>query len=106
MILRLGDHGEKVKLLQRALNRYGFSLNDDAYFGDSTDTAVRQFQEENGLDVDPLTGEDTLVALGLDPDTLEELSFGGDDDDVEVITFDSDEVNLDGFDPRYISAAR
>src|SRR5690242_8828316 len=93
MILRHGDHGEKVTLLQRALNRNGFNLIVDGDFTDATDMAVRQFQEENGLEVNGLAGEDTLRALGLDPDTLEELSSDGDADDVEVITFDSEEVN-------------
>jgi hypothetical protein len=96
MILRYGDQGEKVKRLQRALNRFGFNLNEDTDFGDSTYTAVRQFQEENGLVVDGVAGEDTLLALGLDPDTLEELSNDGDGDG-DVIVFDEDEVNAPPF---------
>jgi hypothetical protein len=94
MIIRRGDRGEKVQRLQRALNRVGFNLDDDGIFGGATDAAVREFQKRNNLVVDGVAGESTLRALGVDPDTLEELSGGGSDGEVEVITFEPDEVDV------------
>lgn len=93
MILKLGDHGEKVKRLKRALNGFGFNLNEDGFFDGATDTAVREFQKDNGLVVNGSAGSSTLSALGLDPDTLEELSDG--DGDVNVIVFNEDEAAVD-----------
>jgi len=90
MILRLGDHSDKVKLLQQALNRYGYNLNDDeGSFGEQTEAAVRQCQKDNGLDMTGIAGPNTLLALGLDPETLEDLSNGN-----HEITFHPDEVNV------------
>jgi|GEM_PF-1798397 hypothetical protein len=48
-------------------NRNGFNLNDDeGSFGDSTEEAVRQCQNDNELDVTGVAGANTLLALGLD----------------------------------------
>ena len=94
MLIRRGDRGEEVKTVQRALNRFGFNLDDDGIFGGDTEAAVRQFQVRNGLDVDGIVGEDTLNALGLEPDTLEELTISEGDKIDETIVFSEDEVEI------------
>ena len=76
MLIKSGDKGEKVKKVRRALQRCGFDIEDDGDFGLRTESAVKEFQRRNNLDVDGLVGTGTLTALGLDPDTLEELSGG------------------------------
>jgi peptidoglycan hydrolase-like protein with peptidoglycan-binding domain len=59
-ILRMGDKGEAVKLLQRALN-----VAVDGDFGPETRGAVMAFQQARALLVDGEAGPDTLSALDL-----------------------------------------
>jgi hypothetical protein len=63
--LNMGANGPDVKALQEALNAWGAdpSLDTDGSFGSKTDTAVRKFQEANGLKVDGTVGRDTRAAL-------------------------------------------
>ena len=63
--LKIGAKGADVKMLQQALNSKGFILVIDGDFGPATDTAVRQFQEASGLEVDGIVGPATWKALGL-----------------------------------------
>lgn len=62
--LRKGDQGPEVVTLQAALVELGY-LNGatDGNFGTGTQTAVRKFQEENGLDADGIAGKMTQEAL-------------------------------------------
>lgn len=53
-VLRRGDRGEQVKVLQEFLH-----LAQDGIFGAITEEAVRQFQRDNGLWVDGVVGADT-----------------------------------------------
>ena len=57
--------GEDVRELQIALNKVGFNLEVDGYFGPSTDEAVRKFQTDKGLVVDGIVGPATLEALNM-----------------------------------------
>jgi peptidoglycan hydrolase-like protein with peptidoglycan-binding domain len=67
------ERGEGVRRLQDALNKAG--IRDDqgqplpttGYFGDRTEAAVRQYQTQQGLEVDGKAGENTLKALGIFP---------------------------------------
>lgn len=62
--LRRGDNGPDVVTLQQALNELGYlSGAVDGNFGTNTMTAVRKFQEDNGLDADGIAGRLTLEAL-------------------------------------------
>lgn len=56
--LKKGSKGEQVKNLQRFLNWYdsGNKLVVDGIFGAATDSAVRKFQIERGLDPDGIVG--------------------------------------------------
>ena len=62
--LRKGDQGPEVVTLQAALVELGY-LNGatDGNFGTGTQTAVKRFQEENGLDADGIAGRMTQEAL-------------------------------------------
>lgn len=57
--------GEDVRQLQLALNKVGFNLVVDGYFGLTTDQAVRKFQANKRLVVDGIVGATTLKALNM-----------------------------------------
>ena len=61
-ILRIGDRGQEVTRLQKALGR---GLAADGIFGPRTEDAVREYQKEQRLSVDGLAGKATLGALGI-----------------------------------------
>lgn len=63
--LSIGMTGYDVKAIQDALNTWGAApaLDSDGDFGNHTDSAVRQFQDKHGLDVDGVVGKDTRTAL-------------------------------------------
>ena len=68
MVLRQGDKGPDVAALQHKLNQRGAVLAADGVFGPATLAAVRQFQDDHGLEVDGLAGPDTLAALACGAD--------------------------------------
>lgn len=62
--LRHGSSGDRVKLLQNALNALGYgTLKVDGKFGTGTLTAVMAFQRRNGLSADGAAGKKTLTAI-------------------------------------------
>jgi len=62
--LRKGDEGPDVVTLQQALAELGYlSGAADGNFGTGTQTAVKKFQEDNGLDADGIAGRMTQEAL-------------------------------------------
>ncbi len=62
--LRKGSQGRDVETLQRALAQLGLlSGAQDGNFGTGTETAVKSFQQLNGLDVDGIAGRKTLEEL-------------------------------------------
>ncbi len=70
-ILRLNDGfdhtspelRDEVKALQTELNQEGFRLEADGLFGRDTESAVKRFQREHGLDDDGVVGPLTWAAL-------------------------------------------
>lgn len=60
-LLRKGDSGDSVKLLQTRLNMAGYGLQLDGIFGPLTESTLKSFQQKAGLHVDgiygPLTAE-------------------------------------------------
>ncbi len=73
-VLKHGERGEAVRALQEALNAAGIRdangqpLPTTGYYGDMTQAAVRQYQEQNSLEPDGKAGNNTLTALGLKQD--------------------------------------
>ena len=58
-----GSQGLPVKKLQKLLNQGDYKLDEDGIFGARTQAAVRDYQKNNGLDVDGIVGEKTWGAL-------------------------------------------
>lgn len=62
--LKLGDHGNAVKQLQRALSSLGYTLGTiDGVFGASTQSALIAFQTAHQLSPDGVLGPATRAAL-------------------------------------------
>ena len=65
IVLSRGSQGPRVQSLQHALNNQGACLAEDGDFGPATESAVRDFQRQNGLTADGVAGPRTLRALNL-----------------------------------------
>lgn len=61
--IKYGSTGEDVKKLQEELNKYGYGLATDGIFGVKTQSAVRDYQKNNGLSVDGIVGVNTWGKL-------------------------------------------
>ena len=62
--LRKGDQGPDVVTMQKALAELGYLTSAaDGNFGTGTQTAVKAFQKDSGLDDDGIAGKQTLEAL-------------------------------------------
>ena len=61
--IKRGSRGDDVERLQTMLNNAGYSLDVDGIFGEKTQSAVRQYQRNQGLDVDGIVGTNTWGAL-------------------------------------------
>jgi peptidoglycan hydrolase-like protein with peptidoglycan-binding domain len=68
-LLTIGTNGTDVKLLQTGLNKNGYKLISDGFFGKLTLAAVKSYQSKNGLKVDGLVGPATLAKLNAKPVT-------------------------------------
>jgi len=78
-VLKYGDSGADVKLLQEDLMRLGYDLPEygaDGDFGSETDRAVRHFQQEHGLSEDGVMDDEDYSALfaALDGEKLVEIT--------------------------------
>jgi len=63
-VLSKGNTGSYVRYLQQKLTAKLYSVGDiDGVFGTLTDTAVKEFQAENGLTVDGVVGPNTWAVL-------------------------------------------
>lgn len=64
--LRRGMKGKEVELLRRRLGELGYTLPPSGPFDSAVDSAVRHFQEANGLAVDGIVDKQTRFNLNLD----------------------------------------
>lgn len=67
-ILRLTQpqmRGKYVRYVQECLSKTGIEIQPDGVFGESSDRAVKKFQQQNRLTVDGVVGLETCKALGL-----------------------------------------
>ena len=65
-MLQNGSSGSEVKKLQQTLVDAGYDVGSagvDGIYGSATQEAVRKYQQDNGLDVDGIAGEQTLGSL-------------------------------------------
>lgn len=61
---KIGSRGEEVKQIQNALQKKGlYSGSIDGIYGKGTQAAVKNFQQQNGLNSDGIAGPQTLKAL-------------------------------------------
>ncbi len=58
-----GSSGDDVKKLQEQLNSVGYKLDVDGQFGSKTQSAVKDYQQKNGLTVDGIVGTNTWSSL-------------------------------------------
>ncbi len=80
-----GDKGPGVILVQGILHRLGYEIDEvDGVFGKQTLAAVKEFQENIGIEADGLVGPNTANALvgevwGLE-DPQDSFEFEGDEE--------------------------
>ena len=74
-----GSTGSTVTEIQQKLSDWGYYTGAiDGIYGSQTESAVRAFQQKNGLEVDGKAGVNTLAALGISSAGLTQSSTGGD----------------------------
>ena len=61
--LSRGSTGSEVETVQMQLNKFGYGLRVDGYFGPTTQNAVIDFQKRFGLQQDGIVGNETETAL-------------------------------------------
>ena len=61
--LAYGSRGADVRALQEQLRAAGYNIAADGIFGPATQSAVRAYQQANGLQVDGIVGNQTRSAL-------------------------------------------
>lgn len=76
VLSKIGSSGTEVTRIQEALRDRGyFNVDISGYYGNITESAVRNFQRDNGLNADGIAGPQTLRALGVSvgsaPDSTE-----------------------------------
>lgn len=64
-VLKKGDTGAEVRLLQQKLNQHGAHLSTDGVFGNGTEKAVIAWQTKAGLAADGVVGPKTRKSLGM-----------------------------------------
>ena len=63
---KYGSRGTEVRTIQEKLKRWGYyNGNIDGIYGTQTVSAVKKFQQKNGLTVDGIAGQKTLAAMGI-----------------------------------------
>ncbi len=63
---KLGSTGSEVRNIQTRLKSWGYNIGTvDGIYGTRTESAVKQFQRNNGLTPDGIAGPATLAKIGL-----------------------------------------
>ncbi|HEY9667176.1 MAG TPA: peptidoglycan-binding protein, partial [Coleofasciculaceae cyanobacterium] len=70
---KLGDRDSKVSEIQKTLTAAGLQPGADGVFDAKTEEAVRQFQRDQGLNVDGIVGPRTLAALSQKPEPQQSM---------------------------------
>lgn len=61
--MRKGDIGDAVRVLQHRLNQAGIPVEEDCFYSEATEAAVKAFQRRVGLVEDGVAGPKTLALL-------------------------------------------
>lgn len=56
-------HNDYVLFIQKQLNKLGYTLKEDGYFGSNTSNAVKTYQKSKNLKVDGYVGLNTITAI-------------------------------------------
>ena len=63
---KMGSRGDEVRRIQQKLKSMGYYTGSvDGIYGTQTQSAVKKFQQDNGLDADGIAGSKTLSYLGI-----------------------------------------
>ena len=63
---KYGSRGSEVRTIQEKLKRWGYYTGGvDGIYGSLSVSAVKKFQQKNGLTVDGIAGTKTLAAMGI-----------------------------------------
>jgi hypothetical protein len=68
--LQINMRGDDVRRLQTELNQLGFTLGVNGFFDSMTYLAVRQFQQEHGLEINGVVDEETARRINAEVDAL------------------------------------
>jgi hypothetical protein len=100
--LRTGDTGPLVLRLQYLLSHRKFLNADDldGVFGSATETAVRNFQADQGLTVDGVAGEHTWLALSAGVELPPTLFLGRTGESVARLQSALNDLSYLGFSPE------
>ncbi|HIS77592.1 MAG TPA: spore cortex-lytic enzyme [Candidatus Merdivicinus excrementipullorum] len=72
---KVGSRGNEVKAIQQELKDRGlYNGNVDGIFGSATESAVKRFQQQQGLTADGIAGPQTLAKLGITMGTVPEAN--------------------------------
>ncbi len=80
VLSQYGSTGSEVRQIQTKLKNWGYYTGEvDGIFGSKTLSAVRSFQQKNGLAVDGIVGPKTLAAMGISSSSSSSSSTSSND---------------------------
>lgn len=86
VLSKRGSSGAEVKNIQKKLKNWGYySGSVDGIYGKLTESAVRWFQQSNGLVVDGIAGSKTLAAMGISSSSSSSGSSGSNSNDLNLL---------------------
>lgn len=77
-VIKNGDSGVQVTILQGNLNTFGYGIDVDGRYGPATEEAVKKFQSEYGLEADGKCGPDTSAKMAEVIGTVDKSLVRGD----------------------------
>jgi len=103
-VLRKGDRGTCVKVVQNLLTTRGYKVKSSGSFDSATDLAVRRFQHDRvGLAIDGAVGRATWTALDSGG-TPYDLHRGPHTSDAVLLSFDDCPVSYEAFEETVLGA--
>lgn len=83
---RYGSSGSEVRQIQTKLKDWGYYTGAvDGVYGSRTVTAVKYFQQKNGLKIDGIAGDETLAAMGIKSSSGTSSSAGTDSSNINLL---------------------
>ena len=84
---KYGSRGTEVSTIQEKLKRWGYYNGSvDGIYGTQTVSAVKKFQQKNGLTVDGIAGPKTLSAMGITSSSNSSGSSGSNSSDINLLS--------------------